>query len=251
MNNYCQSQYEEAEALYAQSRYEEALYAFQRIKDHKDNADIINYVGCCYMNINRFEQAENCFKTLQERFPEWETPLYNLGRLYLKSKELSKAEYYIRKALKINPYSSDANFYMGLYYERSCRLKDAVKFYRASLEIEESIECHLNLSVCYKTMECFDDALIEARKAYAMDAFDADAVYNLTYILIVKKQYQEVYKILNVEHWKNSNDVGILKNFLFSAIKVCDFGMAEALAKRLIVFEPENILAIDFLNQDS
>ena len=247
MNSYFQLQYKEAEELYAQNRYEEALAAFERIRGYKDKADVSNYVGCCYMYTNRFKEAENCFKNLQERFPKWEIPFYNLGRLYIKTKELSKAEYYIKKALKINPNSSDANFYMGLCYEKSNRLEDAVKFYQESVTIEDSIECHLNLSVCYKTMECFDTALIEARKAYAIDAFDIDAVYNLTYILIVKKQYQEVYNILNNDYWNKSNDVGILKNFLFSSIKVSDFGMAKIIAKRIVVLEPENRLANDFL----
>ena len=247
MKTHYKSQYKKAEVLYEQSYYEEALSVFKKIVDYEEDGNVSNYIGCCYLNTNRLIEAEKCFVNLHKRFPKWETPLYNLGRLYIKLKEFDKAEHYIKLSLKINPNSADANFYMGLYFEKSDKLEKAIEFYNISVEIEDSIEGYLNLSICYNKLGDSEQALVEARKAYRQDPFDNDAIYNLTYILIKKKHYNEVYNLLNDDYWMNSNDVGILKNFLFSSIKTSNFITAKIVAKKIVDLDNKNRLANDFL----
>lgn len=155
----------------------------------------------------------------------------------------------IKKALKINPYSSDANFYMGLCYEKSGCFKKAICFYNISTSLESCVECHLRLSCCYQVLGEDDLMFDEAIKAYNVNKYDNDAVYNLTRILIKRKRYTEAYEILNNDVFICSSDLGILKNLLFSSIKVREFKMAESIAKYLIELDSDNSLAIDFLGQ--
>lgn len=197
--------------------------------------------------IKKNVEAKEIFISLITNEPNWERPLFNLGRVYIELQEYDKANECIEKALKINPESADAYFYMGVLFEKLNDINKAVYFYEKSKNIEESLECFLNLTVCYQQLNDFESSLCVAYRAYELDEKDIDALYNLSYLLIRERRYSESFNILKNLDYFLISDIGILKNLLFSAIKTGHFEIAMHVAKHILCFDPNNNLARDFL----
>lgn len=243
--------FDKAVLYYEDADYERALILFKKILCIFNDVKIQNYIGCCYLQLKKIEDAKEIFTALVENESDWDRPLFNLGRVYIELQEYDKANECIKKALKINPESADAYFYMGVLFEKLGNAEKAIYFYKKSTNLGESLECFLNLTVCYQQLNDFDNSLISAFKAYEMNQKDNDAIYNLSYLLIRQRRYSESFNILKKLEYLLISDIGILKNLLFSAIKTSHFKTAEQVAKHILSFDPSNILARDFLNENT
>lgn len=82
--------FEKAELFYEKGDYNSALLEFERIFAYKDTTDVLNYIGCCYMHLKKLDKAEDVFLFLKNNCPEWETPWFNLGRVYIKRGSIKK-----------------------------------------------------------------------------------------------------------------------------------------------------------------
>lgn len=239
--------FDKAVSYYEEFDYERALIEFKKISYMSNDVEIQNYLGCCYLKLKNFPKAKEIFMSLVTNVPNWERPLFNLGRVYIELQQYDKASECIEKALKINPESADANFYMGVLFEKLNDINKAVYFYEKSKNIEESLECFLNLTVCYQQLNDFESSLCVAYRAYELDEKDIDALYNLSYLLIKERRYSEAFDVLKKLDYLSISNIGILKNLLFSAIKTSHFEIATQVAKHILCFDSSNNLARDFL----
>ena len=130
---------------------------------------VLNYIGCCYIGLEIFDKAIELFQTLICT-THWETPWYNLGRVYLKIENFNDALKCFNEAIEIRPDDDTCNFYLGVYYERMGDFEIALKYYESavdlSLDMYDKAMYYTNAGICYsnlqnnqKAVSCFKNAL--------------------------------------------------------------------------------------------
>lgn len=188
------SLYDEGERLYIEEKYEDAIeYFMQSFEYEKDRNSALNYIGCCYINLERYEDALRAFNQLL-KITLWERPLFNKGRVYLKLGNNSEALACFNRALMVNPKESDVYYYLGVYYDKIGDYNTSRDYYEKAIEIKSTdSEYHLNLSIaCFRTGD-FNKALEEANISISLDdsISNADAFFNKGYILYSLKRYED------------------------------------------------------------
>jgi tetratricopeptide (TPR) repeat protein len=186
--------YDTGERLYTEERYEEAIVYFkQALEDEEDKTSALNYIGCCYINLERYYDALKVFDELLD-FRLWERPLFNKGRVYLKLANYSEALACFNRALMINPEESDVYYYLGVYHDKIGDYNTSKYYYEKAIDIEyNDSEYHLNLAVaCFRTND-LNRALEESNISISLDDSNsnADAFCNKAYILYKTKNYEE------------------------------------------------------------
>lgn len=98
----------------------------------------------------RWDQAEQQFKQLIEKYPQLSGPHLNLALLYAQTKrpELSDAEF--KQALKVNPNNIDAYNQYGIWLREQSRMTEAETIYlQAIARAPDRADTHLNLGILY------------------------------------------------------------------------------------------------------
>ena len=161
--------FNEAENCYCDGFYEKSLKLFKKVYSLNPSNSVLNYIGCNLLNLKNYDKAEKVFKSLIST-THWETPWYNLGRLYLKKKMNEKALNCFQEALAINPNNDNCHFYMGVYNEKLCNYRDAIECYRNAINLSDDnydkAMYYTNSGVCYAKLdevvsatECYDKAI--------------------------------------------------------------------------------------------
>lgn len=204
--------FEYAELLYEHEHFYDALQMFKSLKDSKDNPDIQNYVGCCYLKLEQYLEAQKVFQLLIEKYPKWSRPIFNLGRVYMATDDNNVALEYFSTAVNIDPSSADAYYYLAVCFEKTNKIKEAIKNYRKSIELNPiEFEPHMGLSLCYDIVGETKKALFEAKTAFNLYACN-DTLYNYTYLLNKSKEYATAYTLLQTHNVTDSNDLGLIHN---------------------------------------
>ena len=67
-----------------------------------------NELGYIYESQGKYPLAEKEYKAAIRKEKDWPVPYFNLGNVYFKLQDLSKAEAYYREAIRHDPFHSDA-----------------------------------------------------------------------------------------------------------------------------------------------
>jgi tetratricopeptide (TPR) repeat protein len=186
--------YDTGERLYIEERYAEAIVYFkQALEYEEDKTSALNYIGCCYINLERYDDALNVFDELLQ-FRIWERPLFNKGRVYLKLGNYSEALACFNRALMINPEEGDVYYYLGVYHDKIGDYNTWKHYYEKAIDIEyNDSEYHLNLAnACFRIND-INRALEETNISISLDdsSSNVNALYNRAYILYTTKNYKE------------------------------------------------------------
>ena len=186
--------YDIGDRLYIEGKYEDAIKYFEKsLENEEDKNSSLNYIGCCYIKLERYEEALRVFdEVLESRL--WERPLFNKGRVYLKLGEYSEALACFNRALMVNPDESDVSYYLGVYYDKIGNYETSKYYYEEAIKIEyNDSEYHLNLAVaCFRTKD-YNRALEESDISISLDdsSSNANAYCNKAYILYRLKRYKD------------------------------------------------------------
>ena len=87
--------YHKGDELYYNGNFVKALECFKRAFSIEKNYDCANYIGCCYLQLNELERAEEMFVKIIHQATEdeiqWETPYIGLARIYIKKGQYDRA----------------------------------------------------------------------------------------------------------------------------------------------------------------
>ena len=108
--------FKKAEDYYQRGCYTEALSIFSALNQIDESNDCLNYMGCCNLYLGNYQIAKSLLEYLSQKKPDWDRPIFNLGRVYSKLGNQVMALNCFEKAIKINPDSEDGYFYLGTYY---------------------------------------------------------------------------------------------------------------------------------------
>lgn len=103
-----------------------------------------------------------------------------------------------KRAFQLNPSSSAAHHYYGLYLTALNRHKEALTYIQKALELDPlSVLIHDALADIYLNLEMFDEARIQYEKVIDLDPTFKNALYGLGWYYILTNQYDEAYEIFD------------------------------------------------------
>jgi tetratricopeptide (TPR) repeat protein len=116
------------------------------------------------------------------KMPSKARPLNNLGREYLNNKAFLQAIPYLKHALRINPYFTQAHYNLGIAYQGIGLYDEAINEYQKALYGAKQLyfaNIHNNLGVCYFIKGSTDKAIEEFKQALYINPSFPDAGFNL------------------------------------------------------------------------
>ena len=130
-------------------------------------------LGLLYQKARRFQEAEREYKRSRELVPKNVQPLINLGSLYIQEAEarqkdgrevfgnlLDQALDALEAAVKMNPRSAIAYYYLGSANFKSLFLEEAEAAFRKAEELDPNMSiARLMLGNVYANMNRLDDAV--------------------------------------------------------------------------------------------
>lgn len=245
-----QSLYNQGEEAYVQGDYVLALTLFRQEWERGHSGDCLNYLGCCHLSMGEYPSAITCFETLRKKSPEWERPVFNLGRVYFKMGETGKALQYYEAALAMNPGSEDAHYYMGTYYEGLQDYERARQSYEQSIRLNEGqAEPHLNLGMCYFRMSEHELALKEFERAYELDPSCYDAVRNKGFVLLRMSEIKLALDAFELAVRMKPEETECLIDIIYCNAKLGNYETALTIAYRLRELEPGNERVMRFIEK--
>jgi len=94
--------------------------------------------------------AINAFTALTRNYPQFAGPHVNLGLIYFRAKQYTKATKHFNKALVLNPNNAICHNHIGIMQRKKGEFKDALKSYRLALRSNANYaNAHLNIGILY------------------------------------------------------------------------------------------------------
>lgn len=102
------------------------------------------------MKSGHTRRALQLFNYIHKKFPGFAGPQLNIGLMYLKKNNLSKAEKAFKQAIKINRDNAIGYNLLGVVYRRSGKFNEAQEQYQLAIAKDPHYaNAHLNLGVLY------------------------------------------------------------------------------------------------------
>lgn len=236
---------DQAENFYVLRRYDKALKIFKRLYELEPTNDCLNYIGCTHLELSEYTSAIDCFETLIEKCPDWERPVFNLGRVYLKMGDNDNALKYFNRAAVINPYDEDVYYYLGVYYESVKDNDTALKQYLHSLEINyEQAEAHLNLGVCYMRQNLCREALHEFEATLYYDKTCQNTIYNQGLAYKHMKVYKHAIEKFETLYKLDPQNIEYLMYIETCYSKLGDWENARYWNNKILEIQPDNGMSL-------
>lgn len=237
--------YSDAENLYEQGNYEEALKLFASIMDDYETYSAACYYGICLTRLGEYDKSIAFFKRLLTLCSDWESLWYNLGDAYLKNGDKEQALSCLLKAEEIAPEHPNTLFYLGLYYEKTEDYIKAISYYKRSLKADNCFETNANLAVCYYAVEEFEKALVYAKEAYNLYR-SVDNLYSYTRVLVKLKKYEKALEIFKATDLDYSNDADTLISHIICLLRTGNFQQADEIYDKLKKVDNESRMVCDY-----
>ncbi len=128
-----------------------------------------------------FRQLKDTLDNLQEQKrknrPPGETATGHLSRglEFYRGEQIREAMREFEETVRIDPRSSDAYYYLGLCQEREGRFEDAIRQFKAAIQLRDELKPHLALAHLYYTLDRRADARGEVAAALALDPNNPEA----------------------------------------------------------------------------
>ena len=156
-----------------------------------NNYQAENNLGTAYGSKN-LDKAIFHYKAALKINPGYATALYNLGTIYEKKSRKDEAIRYYLKALKVKPNYFDALNNIGIVFYHKGEYDKAVSYFKRALKAQSNkTGARLNLANVLFLQSKPDEAVSEYQKILQTDSKNADAHYNLAYVLSSENKIDE------------------------------------------------------------
>lgn len=122
----------------------QALQYFEKALDlnpeEEDLPYIYSYIGCCYKDLGKYEDAISILKKAESLDPE-RTDVYNLlGFCHFKLKDHETAIRHFGRVIELNPSSAIDYANIGVNYRELGRTREAIRYFELAVSLDPSIE---------------------------------------------------------------------------------------------------------------
>ena len=183
------------ESLFALERYNEALDAFDKVRDENTHVDVYTtpvfkirylrefYRGRCYMEMGNMLQAINALNKTLEIHPANIDAMKLLGILYLRQGRLEDAKNLFEKVVITDRSDPTVLSNLALIYSKEGKADEAEALYREALGKDpDCIEALVNIGYLYFSTGKYEQAKKFMEKVVTIDNSALDAFLVLSYI---------------------------------------------------------------------
>ena len=129
-----------------------------------------------------------------------------LGISALKKKNLIEAEKIFHLLVKKYPNNSELNHFLGITFQLSNRVNEAIIYYKRSIKINPNFsEAQKNLANMFYRLGKIDEAIVHYKKSLKLDPKLDEAKINLEIVMDQKKVINWIFKNKNNKHKKKIN----------------------------------------------
>lgn len=180
-------------------RTTEALDLFRKAQDLAPaDESIAIVIGNAYAHLNRMEPAERMYQKAVGLRPGFWIPYLKLGRLYFRFNKPDQAAEMFQKFIELNPNSDTGYNNLAAVYMSQGNFQEAAPLLALGLKYNPSHEAHSNLGFVYFTINRFDDAAEQFRKAIELSPNDPINHGNLGDALRHAKRVEEANQAYQV-----------------------------------------------------
>jgi len=151
----------EAEKLYKEGKYKEAVEAFGKVIEGNPNyAEAYSNLGRCYLKLEQFDQAIDKLSKAIELKPALAVAHYYLGDAYLRKGELDKGKASLAKASELAP--SDMQFHFNIaatYYNNDFTDEAIEEWLKVGVLDPEMDKIYYHLGLAYFKKADFKKAI--------------------------------------------------------------------------------------------
>ena len=180
-------------ALANSGRFHEALVMVERAADHDlGNAELLNMAGACAAYTDELSKAEYYWRRALELKADFPTVYNNLGVVLERQNRYEEAENSFRQALVLLPSYAEAYSNLGDLLEKQQRYAEAEASYRKALFHQPNlVDVHRNLANLLTSLKRYVEAEQSYRQAIALNKNVYAAHLGLGNVLFEMKCYAE------------------------------------------------------------
>ncbi|MGD9346437.1 MAG: tetratricopeptide repeat protein [Candidatus Aminicenantes bacterium] len=151
---------EDAGKYIQEGRYEDAVASYELVlEDSPENYLVHNYIGNCYMKMEKFDRAEKAFLNFLEAARKENSPisipmqadaLSSLGTISARNSDNEAALEYFLQAHKLNPMDEEVNYNLGEIHFSLRKIEEAIEYFRIASDIKPTWpEPYMRLGYAY------------------------------------------------------------------------------------------------------
>lgn len=183
---------------------EATLKSVQYVEDENLLGALYNNLGIIYSTMDDRQQAIEAFKECVSYSPSFALGWYNLGDAYYSLGDYDKAETALLQVLRINDSSQRdlymiSNFYLGEICAKDGKVKDAERYYRASLATQPTMNCYLGFASFLSSQQRYKEAIELYEKGLEYEPYRLSNIKRyseLAFCYFAEKQYNNMKKAL-------------------------------------------------------
>lgn len=150
------------------------------MKDHPNNAEVLNQLGLTYLRQGKIEPAEQTFNKAISIEPNFAQAINHLGIALYREKHISEAIAVFQQALRIKPDYAEAYYNLGTALYRKGEVANAEKSLLEAIRYNpQDAYAYNNLGLILLRRGNVDEAIENWRKAITIDPFLAAGFINI------------------------------------------------------------------------
>ncbi len=136
---------EDAGKYFQEERFEDAIRSYTlALENSPENYLVYNYIGNCYMRMEKYDLAEQAFKDFLESAQKDNSPtsipmqadaLSSLGTICARKNNNEAALDYFLEAHKLNPMDEEVTYNLGEIHFSLRKIDEAIEYYRIASDI--------------------------------------------------------------------------------------------------------------------
>ena len=181
--NDAQSFYDKGLKELWQENLSDALTYFQKATEKNPQyADAWFYVGRCYYELARYQEAIEAYKQTIRIKPDYAGAHYWLGLTYCELGRYGDAIEAFKQTIKINPDHAYTHYHLGVAYGGLSRWQEAIVAFKQAIRIQpDFVGAHYSLGLAYLITGDKGSALEEYKILKTLDTELANKLFNVIY----------------------------------------------------------------------
>jgi len=174
-------------------QYKDAVSSLERAIGLAPNQQELYFqLGATLILVGQPEKACHLYRQALERFPDEPELVQALGDALLAAGNLAEAAEAFGRSLQLDPYLYRAIIGLGAIAVREGRTEAAIHCFEQAKSIPCGLDIpYLNLGLLYLSMDRYDDALAELRRAFAINPKRWQTLAGIGEILFEAGRYEE------------------------------------------------------------
>ena len=187
---------------------EEALQNFLYLLKHEEDEELYYNLGIVYEKLKNTTKAQESYEKAIKLNPNFDDAIYNLGLVYTQIQEYDKSIECFEKILEPNSDDENTYFNLGLAYFKKNDLIKALDNFQSAIDInDEDIYAHFYIGNIYKEFGDLASAKTKFEKVIELSPDYSWAYYNLAVIYNEENNIEKVIRYLQLTIEKNSQDI--------------------------------------------